>query len=135
LRTEEYQAETEKLARESATLLEEVRGRLDKGDVLSLLEQRGALHSIQILVENAIGKAKRRIKFLNQAVPVSGFDVFEVLAQNEVISNHDLVLWKKVIGLQNAIVHEYQEIHWESVALLLKEHKIQFVIDFLLHKF
>ena len=68
-------------------------------------------------------------------MPVSGFDVFEVLAQNEVISNPDLALWKKVIGLRNAIVHEYQEIHWESVALLLKEKKIQFAIDFLLHKF
>ena len=44
MRTEEYQAETEKLAREPATLLEEVRGRLGKGDVLSLLEQRGVLH-------------------------------------------------------------------------------------------
>ena len=44
MRTEEYQAETEKLAREPAALLEEVRLRLGKGDVLSLLEQRGVLH-------------------------------------------------------------------------------------------
>ncbi len=135
MRTEEYQAETEKLARESAVLLEEVRIRLEKGDDLSLLEQRGALYSIQLLVENAIGKAKRRIKSLKQSVPVSGYDVFEVLAQNNEIPNHDLDSWKKVIGLRNAIVHEYQNINWVNVELVIKKNRLQFVINFLFRQF
>jgi hypothetical protein len=62
LKTEEYQAETERLARETAILLEEVRIRLENDDILSLLEQRGVLHSVQLLIENAIGKAKRKLK-------------------------------------------------------------------------
>ncbi len=135
MRIEEYQAETEKLARESAALLEEVRIRLKKREPLSLLEQRGVLHSLQLLVENAIGKAKRRIKALDQSVPVSGYDVFEILVQNKEISSHDLDLWKKAIGLRNAIVHDYQDIDWVNVELTIKENRLQFVVDFLLRRF
>lgn len=135
MKIEQYQAETERLTRESTVLLADVRTRLEKGEVLSLLEQRGVLLSIQLLVENAIGKAKRKLKAMNQTVPVSGYDVFEVLRQNEELSSPDLNSWKRIIGLRNAIVHEYQDIDWARVELLIKENRIQFVIDFLLRTF
>jgi uncharacterized protein YutE (UPF0331/DUF86 family) len=135
LKTKEYQAETERSARETAILLEEVRIRLENDDILSLLEQRGVLHSVQLLIESAIGKAKRKLKSSKQTIPVSGYDTFEILAQNKEISDRDLTFWKKAIGLRNAIVHEYQNINWADVELIIKENRIQFVIDFLKEAF
>ena len=135
MKIQEYQSETKKLARESTVLLEEVRARLVKGGSLSLLEQRGVLHSVQLLIENAIGKAKRWIKLLNQPVPVSGYDAFELLVSNKIIQGKDLDLWKKVIGLRNAIVHEYQNLDWGAVETIIKEDRMMFVVDFLIREF
>jgi len=53
-----YQAETAHIAREQSSLLDEVRQQLLAGNTLSRLEQNSVLHALQMLIENAIGKAK-----------------------------------------------------------------------------
>jgi hypothetical protein len=50
-------AETERLAREQASMLEEARHKLQTQQGLTALEQSGIPHALQILIENAIGKA------------------------------------------------------------------------------
>jgi uncharacterized protein YutE (UPF0331/DUF86 family) len=51
--------------------LAEARERVLAGGSLSRLEQNGVLHALQVLVENAIGKAKHLIKAAGEPVPVS----------------------------------------------------------------
>jgi len=63
-----YQQETDRLARELLAMLDEVRLRLKDQKALTALEQAGVLHALQVLTENAIGKAKLWIKKRHEAM-------------------------------------------------------------------
>ena len=72
MRLDLYQQETERMARDLQAMLDEVRQRLLHQQPLSALEQAGVLHALQVLTENAIGKAKLSIKERGLAVPCLG---------------------------------------------------------------
>ncbi len=78
--------------------------------MLSGLEQNGVLHALQVLTENAIGKAKQILKASGEPVPVSAYDAFTALARINEISVNELTAWNAIIGLRNRIVHEYMNI-------------------------
>ena len=59
MRLDLYQAETAQIATEQEALLDEARLKLIGGITLSGLEQNGVLHALQVLIENAIGKARQ----------------------------------------------------------------------------
>lgn len=60
---------------------DETRERLVSVGALSRLEQSGVLHALQILIENAIGKARHLLKAANEPVPVSPYDTFSSLSR------------------------------------------------------
>ena len=74
MKIELYQAETEKLCRLHQNILEEARDRLQSGDNFSNMEKQGIIHSLQVLIENAIGKAKHLLNIKQQTIPVSAYD-------------------------------------------------------------
>ncbi|MDT8363748.1 MAG: DUF86 domain-containing protein [Nitrosomonas sp.] len=104
-----YQQETEKLAERNGNLLKELRNKLTQTSDLSLIEEQAMLHALQIIIENAIGKARHLLKTKNEKVPVSAYDLFEQMKNLNLINDETLQEWKKVIGLQNTIVHEYMK--------------------------
>ena len=57
MRLDLYQAETARIAAGQSALLAQAKSILSEGRVLTPLEQSGVLHALQILIENAIGKA------------------------------------------------------------------------------
>ena len=61
MRLDLYQAETARIAAEQSALLAQARAIMTQRN-LSLLEQNGVLHALQVLIENAIGKAKQSLK-------------------------------------------------------------------------
>ncbi len=132
MRTDLYQAETANIAAEQTALLNEVSQRLKAGQPLSRLEQNGVLHAIQILIENAIGKAKQWLKAMNKPVPVSAYDAFDDLTRQDLIDPTMLERWNSVIGLRNRIVHEYMNIEWNVILEIVKNQEYQFITDFLL---
>jgi len=132
MRLDLYQAETAQIAKEQDSLLAEARVRLSAGGTLSGLEQNGVLHAIQVLAENAIGKAKQILKAKGEPVPVSAYDALATLARLEMINVADLPAWNAVIGLHNRIVHEYMNIDMERVLDLIREDQHKFVTEFLL---
>lgn len=67
-----YQVEIARIASEQNALLNQAKLILKQGRELSPLEQGGVLHALQVLIENAIGKAKQLLKASDQVVPVSG---------------------------------------------------------------
>jgi len=71
MRLDIYQAETALTAREYDSLLDEARQQLLSGKSLSRLEQNGILHALQVLIENAVGKARQVHKAKGEPVPVS----------------------------------------------------------------
>ena len=135
MRLDLYQAETARVAAEQSTLLAQARSILQQGRALTPLEQAGVLHALQILIENAIGKAKQLLKASDQPVPVSAYDAFKALANRDQLTQAELPAWNAIIGLRNRIVHDYMNIDMDQVMTLIAENKDQFVVLFLVTEF
>jgi uncharacterized protein YutE (UPF0331/DUF86 family) len=134
MRLDLYQAETARIAAEQSGLLAQARAILQQGRALTPLEQGGVLHALQILIENAIGKAKQLLKASGQPVPVSGYEAFKALTNHHLIEPADLAGWNAIIGLRNRIVHDYMNVDMDQVTALVAENKEQFVVRFLLQE-
>lgn len=135
MRLDLYQAETARVAREQQALLEQARAIIAQGRPLSPLEQGGVLHALQVLVENAIGKAKQLLKARGHGVPVSGYDAFNALADLGLVERQSLTDWNAAVGLRNRILHDYMNIDMGQVLALVTANKPQFIIDFLSQQF
>jgi len=134
MRLDLYQTETERLACEQASMLEVARDKLLRKDPLTALERSGALHALQILIENAIGKAKHLVKAAGEPVPVSAYDAFASLAQMGTISVEQAKQWNSAIGMRNRIVHEYMNLNMELILHWVKTERYLFIVDFLKKK-
>lgn len=134
MRLDLYQAETARIAAEQNALLAQAKTILQGGQLLTPLEQAGVLHALQILIENAIGKAKQLLKASNQPVPLSGYDAFKALANLGQVSQSDLPAWNAIVGLRNRIVRDYMNIDMDQVITLVVTDKDQFVVHFLLQQ-
>jgi uncharacterized protein YutE (UPF0331/DUF86 family) len=132
MRLDLYQSETALIAQEQSSLLDEASERLRGGGVLSRLEQNGVLHALQVLIENAVGKAKQLLKASGKQVPLSAYDSFVALMQLGDIAEIELPAWNAAIGLRNRIVHDYMNIDLPRVLELVKNNQYQFITDFLL---
>jgi uncharacterized protein YutE (UPF0331/DUF86 family) len=126
-----YQKETEKLAERYDNLLNELHNKLLQAKELSLIEEQAMLHALQIIIENAIGKARHLLKANNEKVPVSAYDLFETMKNQHLIDSEALQEWKKIIGLRNTIVHEYMKVNIPLVKAIVKKEQYRFVLDFL----
>ncbi len=132
MRLELYQQETERLASDLQAMLDGVSQRLHQQQMLSALEQAGVLHALQVLTENAIGKAKVWIKQRQLPVPVSAYDAFAQLHREKIIDDEALRNWTAAIGLRNRIVHDYLNVDMSIIESLVKERKYQLQVQFLL---
>jgi uncharacterized protein YutE (UPF0331/DUF86 family) len=132
MRLDLYQAETARIAAAQSALLSQAKAIINSGRQLTTLEQSGVLHALQVLIENAIGKAKQLLKAKNQPVPVSAYDAFSSLVDCGLIEAVDLTAWNAVIGLRNRIVHDYMNIDMDQVMNWVVEDKEQFIVQFLL---
>ena len=132
MRLEIYVEETRRLASELSGVLAEVRQLLQAQHTLSKLEQSGALHAIQVLTENSIGKAKVILKSQGQTVPVSAYDAFSKLHALGYINADQLRDWTAAIGMRNRIVHEYLNVSMTVVEEIIVKQYYQLQIDFLI---
>jgi uncharacterized protein YutE (UPF0331/DUF86 family) len=133
VRLDAYQNETAQIARYQAESLAEAAAKLKAGIGLSRLEENGVLHALQVLVENAIGKAKHIIKASGSEPPVSGYDAFVMLAGMGQIMQLQLHNWNNAVGLRNRIVYDYMNIRMDIVLDLVKSEQYQFIVDFLVN--
>ncbi|MBL7003714.1 MAG: DUF86 domain-containing protein [Gammaproteobacteria bacterium] len=131
MQLEIYQQETEKLVIKNQTILNEISQKISLDAELSLIEEHAMLHSIQVIIKNAIGKARHILKLYNSKVPVSAYDLFAGLHSLKVISLDELQQWKKVVGLRNAIVHEYMKVDLELLKKVVLNQQYEFVLLFL----
>lgn len=87
---------------------------------LSTLEYRASERLLQLLIESAIGVAKHWLKALDQTAPANAYQCFSKLAQRQLITDVQLQNWKKMIGLRNALVHDYLNIDPEIITSILR---------------
>ena len=132
MRLDVYQQEAAQLARYQSGILADARNKIMSGDTLSRLEQNGVLHALQVLIENAIGKAKHLLKAAGQDIPVSAYDAFVLLADIGQIPHEQVSDWSRAVGLRNRIVHDYMNIRMDVVLDLVRSEQYGFITDFLL---
>lgn len=131
MRLDLYLAETRRLAQKQGDLLDTVEATLGAGNSLNSLEQNGALHALQLLIENAIGKCKHLLKAAGKPVPVSTYDTVQALAELGILGQEQLKEWNAIIGLRNRIVHEYLGLDIERVLQFIQEKRHHRVVEFL----
>lgn len=130
--SELYLQETADLAKRHSALLEEARSIMQQGKKLTPLEENGVLHALQVLVENAIGKAKQTLKLAGEPVPPSAYDALQAMVRIQQLSADSFSEWAAIIGLRNRIVHEYMNLDIDRVLDLVNAREYQIVVDFLL---
>jgi uncharacterized protein YutE (UPF0331/DUF86 family) len=85
---------------------------------LSSIEYRALERNFQLLIEACIGLAKRVLKGQGYNPPSEARKAFEKLAAKGLDNTH--IEWTKVIGMRNAIVHDYLDIDTARITSVLK---------------
>lgn len=134
MQLEIYLRETANLATEYQSILDQAATAISAGQSFSKLEQNGLLHVLQVITENAIGKAKHLLKANGQPTPVSAYDAMQKLATLQNWPDATLTQWQAIIGLRNRIVHEYMNIDMRLVLKLIEQKRYQLILDFLLNE-
>lgn len=95
---------------------------------LNALLYRAAERNLQLLTEASIGIAKQRLKTLGVVVPSDARQAFTKLQS----LGHDSsgTPWNKVIGLRNALVHDYLNLDAEIVLGIIRKREYQQLLDF-----
>mgnify|MGYP000511674577 FL=1 len=88
---------------------------------LSNLEYRAAERTLQVSIEACIGVAKHWAKALASHTPQDAYQAFEILAQRGELSPDTLIGWRKIIGLRNALVHDYLNIDPEIIRSVIAQ--------------
>lgn len=76
---------------------------------------------LQVLVEACIGVSKHWLKFSGKSVPNEAYQAFELLARHGLLPESELLTWRKIIGLRNALVHDYLNLDRAVVLSILRK--------------
>ena len=88
---------------------------------LSNLEDRAAERTLQVSIEACIGIAKHWAKAQAGHSPQDAYQAFEILCQRGAQPADELNGWRKVIGLRNALVHDYLNIDHEIIRSVISQ--------------
>jgi len=102
--------------------------KIAKDSGLSRFEFRALERNLQLLVEIAIGMAKRVLKSASKEVPSDSRKAFEKLKQYDLDST--VVDWPKAIGMRNALVHDYLSVDGQIITSVLTDGYYQQIFEF-----
>ncbi len=96
---------------------------------LNRYEYRAAERTLQILIEACIGLAKHWTYALSKTAPADAYSAFQVLSQHgvAVIKEEE---WKKIIGMRNALVHDYLNIDKEIINAVIEKKTYESLLGF-----
>ncbi len=101
-------------------------------DTLSKIEIRAVKSSLQTLIENSIGKAKKILKYYNcPIVPSRSKDAVYFLYECGAISDEMYRGLVSAIGFRNCLVHDYMKFDVDIMFKILKEKRYMDIYDFI----
>lgn len=131
---QDYLENTKELARIECDILDELFQLLnEEGCVLDKFQIRAARSSLQILIENCIGKARRILKHYNcPVVPTRGRDAVGILFSIGLIEEDLYSALTSAVGFRNAIIHDYMNFDQDILISIVKDQKYVDIVTFLL---
>lgn len=88
---------------------------------------------LQVLIEACIGVSKHWLKFSGKSVPNEAYQAFELLVRFGLLPESELPTWKKIIGLRNALVHDYLNLDRAIVLSIVREKHYFQLVQFIRH--
>ncbi len=108
--------------------LQEIRGLITHQGYLSTLAYRAAERNLQLLVEACIGIAKQTLKSEGLEVPGDARQSFAKLKAHGLDTTG--IPWPKVIGMRNALVHNYLNLEPERITEVIASGQYLALFDF-----
>lgn len=94
----------------------------------SRLERHAAERTLQVLIESCIGVAKHWARRETGATSPDALGAFERLIERGCIGHE--IPWRKVIGLRNALVHDYLDVDDRIVSEVIEVGHYQPLLTF-----
>lgn len=102
----DYLIKTKEIADEEKEILD----LLSSQNELSKIEIRAAKNSLQVLIENVIGKSKRILKHYNcPIIPQRSKDALVILHEAGAIDDELYSSLSNAIGFRNSMIHDYMK--------------------------
>ena len=115
-----------------ANIEKDILDRLSTKNELNDIEIRAAKNSLQVLIENSIGKAKKILKhYYCPMTPKSGRDAFSFMYEIGLIDDELYQSLLSAVGFRNALIHDYMNFNDDILLQLLREKGYQAIYDFL----
>ena len=94
----------------------------------SRFEMKVAERTLQVLIEACVGIAKHWVKAKRGTVPPDAYKGFEALSQEGI--GVDLELWRSIIGLRNALLHDYLNVDADVIRSVIEEKRYLHLLEF-----
>ena len=123
-----YLTSTQDRAMEEQEVLEY----LSAKETLNHIEIRAAKNSLQVIIENLIGKSKRILKHYNSPIiPQRSKDSIDILYDVGYIDDERYREFCSVVGFRNVLIHDYMNFDDKVLYQILHSKRYRVIIDFL----
>ena len=124
----DYLIQTSKLANEEKEILDI----LSSIETLSPIEIRAAKNSLQVMIENTIGKSKKILKYYNcPIIPQRSKDSLSFLYDIGAIEEELYYSLSSAIGFRNSMIHDYMKFNIDILYKILSEKRYVDIYNFL----
>jgi uncharacterized protein YutE (UPF0331/DUF86 family) len=127
----DYLIKTKQIAKEEKEILDY----LSKKNNLNPIEIRASKSSLQVLIENMIGKSKKILKeFDCPIIPQRGRDAIFILYEVGAITHEQYREFMGAIGFRNSMIHDYMDFKVEILLNILRGNRYINIYEFLIEE-
>ena len=99
---------------------------------LTFNERSATERSLQVIVETAIGCSRHYLKARNRPVQAEARATVERVYELLSIVDPDINNMRGAIGMRNAIIHDYLNLDWGKIEIILKQKKYLLIEKYML---